>query len=70
MAHSLTHASNHRLLTEAHGPLAGIAKAVSDWLLYRRTLEELKALTRRELADLGLGASNIRAVAFESVYGK
>ncbi|MER2507931.1 DUF1127 domain-containing protein [Amaricoccus sp.] len=69
MAHALTHASNGGFFNEAHGPFAGIAKAFADWMLYRRTLVELRALSARELADLGLAPTDLRAVAFESVYG-
>ena len=36
---------------------------------YRKTVSELSALTGRELADLGLDASNVHAAAYEAVYG-
>lgn len=44
-------------------------KEVADWFLYRRTLNELRALNERELADLGLSRFELRAVANEAIYG-
>ncbi len=38
--------------------------------VFRTTLNELGALSNRELADLGIARSNIKAVAFEAAYGK
>ena len=37
---------------------------------YRRTLNELSDLSDRELNDLGLNRSMIRACAYEAAYGK
>lgn len=37
---------------------------------YRRTLNELQALSNRELADLGIVRSQIRGIALEAAYGK
>jgi len=37
---------------------------------YRRTIRELAQLTAHDLADLGLHRSEIRRVAYESVYGQ
>ncbi|KAE9629563.1 DUF1127 domain-containing protein [Parasedimentitalea maritima] len=36
--------------------------------LYRKTLNELSALTRRELADLGLNRSMLQHVAYTATY--
>ncbi len=36
---------------------------------YRLTVRELSALSSHELADLGIHASSIRQIAFESTYG-
>ncbi len=69
MAQTMTQGSDARLLDRADGIFAGIAKAFADWMLYHRTLGELRALSARELADLGLSAADVRAVAFKSVYG-
>lgn len=38
--------------------------------VYRTTLNELSALSNRDLADLGLSRSMIRSVALEAAYGK
>lgn len=38
--------------------------------VYRQTFAELDALSDRELADLGLHRSLIRAVAKDAAYGK
>lgn len=38
--------------------------------VYRQTLVELGQLSERELNDLGLNRSMIRACAYEAAYGK
>ena len=38
--------------------------------VYRQTVNELSALSNRDLADLGLSRSDIRGVAFEAAYDK
>ncbi len=38
--------------------------------LYRETLRELSALSVRDLADIGLNRSQVRAKAYEIAYGK
>ncbi|MEM7709308.1 MAG: DUF1127 domain-containing protein [Pseudomonadota bacterium] len=42
----------------------------AKWRLYRRTLDELSALSDRDLDDLGLGRGMIREIAREAAYGK
>ncbi|MBJ3762269.1 DUF1127 domain-containing protein [Maribius pontilimi] len=39
------------------------------WQTYRRTFNELQALSGRELNDLGLSRSAIRSVALDAAYG-
>lgn len=51
------------------GLWARLSKRLADHQLYRQTLDELAALTDRDLADLGLSRLQIREVAHESVYG-
>lgn len=53
-----------------------IMKSVSDMVesiqkrrLYRRTLRELSALSNHDLNDLGIGRGEIRAVAYDAIYG-
>ncbi|OED48780.1 DUF1127 domain-containing protein [Leisingera sp. S232] len=36
--------------------------------LYRQTVNELSALTARDLADLGLNRSEIKRVAYQAAY--
>jgi len=38
--------------------------------LYRETLSELKGLSNRELADIGIHPSQIESMAFEAAFGK
>jgi len=37
--------------------------------VYRITLAELEVLSTRDLADLGIARSSIRAIAYEAAYG-
>ena len=37
--------------------------------VYRTTLAELEVLSTRDLADLGIARSSIRAIAYEAAYG-
>lgn len=46
------------------------AEAYSAWRIYRTTLNELRALTGRDLADLGIHQSQIRAIALDAAYGQ
>jgi len=54
---------------------APVALAEAAWArftqyrMYRKTLDELATLTRRELADLGLNRSMLKNVAREAAYG-
>ncbi|SFP02518.1 DUF1127 domain-containing protein [Tranquillimonas alkanivorans] len=66
--------ANYSRTVEA-GLLDRIASFLKDagerlerYRLYRRTLTELDALSNRELADLGIGRSGIRRVAYEAAY--
>jgi uncharacterized protein YjiS (DUF1127 family) len=38
------------------------------WRLYRRTVNELNGLRTADLLDLGIDRSNIRSIAWQSVY--
>ncbi|WP_210877981.1 DUF1127 domain-containing protein [Roseovarius autotrophicus] len=42
---------------------------LADHRAYRRTIRELSDLSTHDLADLGLHRSEIRRVAYETVYG-
>ncbi|MEF3046241.1 DUF1127 domain-containing protein [Pseudotabrizicola sp. L79] len=48
----------------------GMTEAMERRRVYNRTLRELRALSTRELADLGIHRSMITRVAMEAAYGK
>lgn len=50
------------------GTLAGLIARYSRYKTYRTTLNELSALSNRELSDLGMNRSQIRAVAWSVAY--
>lgn len=45
-------------------------RRVDDYRLYRRSVGEMSDLSTRELADLGLHRSEIKRVAYETIYGQ
>lgn len=47
--------------------LASINAAVRRWIAYHRTVNALRSLDTRELADLGITRMNIPAVAARAV---
>ena len=52
------------------GLFAGFSAAVQRRRIYSQTLSELRALSDRELTDLGISRLSIRDVAREAAYGK
>jgi uncharacterized protein YjiS (DUF1127 family) len=48
---------------------ARVAAASAQRKLYTQTVNELSALSNRDLADLGLSRSMITGIALESAYG-
>ncbi|WP_380058346.1 DUF1127 domain-containing protein [Falsihalocynthiibacter sp. SS001] len=46
----------------------GLAEKVSCYNTYRTTVNELNALSGRELADLGIHRSMIKGIALEAAY--
>jgi len=46
------------------------AEAYGAWRVYRTTLNELRELSTREMADLGINPSMVRRIALEAAYGK
>ena len=50
------------------GVLGGLTQRFSRYKTYRRTLDELNALSSRELADLGIHESQIRGIAYRAAY--
>ena len=50
------------------GLVGDLSQRVQRYKTYRRTLEELEQLSDRELTDLGLSRSMIRAIAYRAAY--
>ena len=55
---------------QGSGLFASLGAALARRRVYNRTLEELRGLTDRELADLGISRFSIAQVAHEAAYGK
>ncbi len=49
--------------------LSSLAERFAKYRLYRKTCAELATLSSREMTDLGLSPYNLRAAAYEAVYG-
>ena len=75
--------SNERMIYVANMPAVGLslgqrfaefraatAERIQKDRLYRRTVSELGSLSGRDLADLGIARSQIKAIAWEAAYGK
>lgn len=45
-----------------------LTQRVERYKTYRRTLDDLEALSDRELVDLGLSRTMLRAVAYKAAY--
>jgi len=56
--------------TTAPSLTARLIDAMAARKVYRTTLTELQQLDNRDLADLGISRSMIRAIAYEAAYGK
>ena len=69
MANTITYGAGASSVDTESGLWARVGKALADYRLYRSTLDELRSLSDRELADLGLSRLSIRDIAYESVYG-
>jgi uncharacterized protein YjiS (DUF1127 family) len=69
MAQAATHMSNTRALAGEPGLVERMRKGIADFRLYLATVDELRQLSDRELADLGISRADIRPLARESVYG-
>ncbi len=67
-------ATSSGLLERAFAYSAGAMDAAAGYFARRRvfltTLNELQALSNRELADLGLHRSQLRQIALEAAYQK
>ena len=58
------------LVDRAVQVLKSAREALERRRVYRRTLTELRSLSNRDLADLGIHRSMITRVALEAAYGK
>lgn len=62
----------HSVHASATDTLMGLLKSamtrVSNYRMYRKTVNELSALNYRELDDLGLNRSMIKRIALEAAY--
>ncbi len=63
------HAAHASLTERVSAFLANQRQAFADHRLYVKTMSELKSLSNRELADLGLCRSSLHEVAYKAVYG-
>lgn len=52
-----------------NGTFDRLRAAIAQYRTYRHTLNELQALSARELNDLGIAPGNVREIARSSVYG-
>ncbi len=50
--------------------LDSVKTAMARRAIFRQTMRELRALSDRELGDLGIERAAIRAMALEAAYGK
>lgn len=62
-------ASNAALALEISAAVSQFFQRIDDYRLYRKTLQTLRDLDDRTLADLGLHRSGLRAEALKATYG-
>ena len=60
--------NNRKLVARDMGIINGLTKRFQRYRTYRQTLEELEALSDRELADLSISRSQIRGIAYRAAY--
>ncbi|GAA3854416.1 DUF1127 domain-containing protein [Celeribacter arenosi] len=70
----MAYANDIRTATPAYaarsnGFFATLAERFARYRVYRETVNELEALSDRDLADLGLSRATVKAVAYEAAYG-
>ena len=56
------------ILSRTASFFADLAERAARYGTYRSTLDELNALSDRELNDLGIGRSMIQGIAYEAAY--
>jgi uncharacterized protein YjiS (DUF1127 family) len=66
----MAHAATFSTSTDRNTGLFGrLRRRFDDYVLYRRTLSQLSALSARDLADLNIDPANLPATARRAVYG-
>lgn len=65
-----TRAAQSSVSDRFSGLFAGISAMIQRRRVYDRTIRELRELTDRELADLGIARSLISEIARAAAYGK
>ena len=64
---------NHSNAIAGNGVIAKFVADIRETLarraLFRQTISELRELSDRELADLGVSRSSIRSIAYDAAYG-
>ena len=63
------HGTNADITGRISATLKSAAVRVANYRVYRKTVNELSALSSRDLDDLGLNRSMIKRVALEAAYG-
>ncbi|MGO4908127.1 DUF1127 domain-containing protein [Pseudorhodobacter sp. W20_MBD10_FR17] len=65
-----TSAANFGLMDRVSGAIKSAKEALQKRRVYNQTVSELRALSTRELNDLGISRSMITRIALEAAYGK
>ncbi|MCY4333088.1 MAG: DUF1127 domain-containing protein [Litoreibacter sp.] len=63
-----TNTTTNSLFDRVRAVIAEFTERAARAKVYRTTLGELKALSNRELADLGIHRSEIKRIAYEAAY--
>ena len=61
-------ATSATLTDRARSTVADLRATIARRALYRRTVRELRDLSNRDLADLGIARCSIKSRAYEAVY--
>lgn len=64
-----SHTADLGLVGRLNAIKSTLVERAARYRVYRETQVELESLSNRELNDLGLSRSGIKAVAFEAAYG-
>ncbi|HMO08704.1 MAG TPA: DUF1127 domain-containing protein [Paracoccaceae bacterium] len=67
---NMTRALTAGLGERAAALVASVREGLRRRAVYTQTLRELRALSNRELSDLGIDRSMITRIALEAAYGK